>query len=380
MKFSVIKEELEVALKVASATVTTSGSDITTHYLFKPDDGHPGFVDIRSQNARVFSSTPLPVKYEDDSRVIFTIEAKRLNQLLGAIGVNHIQFDVSEGEIKVTAGAGTNIFSSLDPNNFRWEDLISQGTVTAKIPAKKLHDALNVAKQFVSDQEARTPQLCVAEFREGCLYSTDQAAVSVVRVQGMEKSKLRLHGKDIPPVLSFLATIKDKGEVEIFECDRAVIFRREDEAIMGSMLFQARFPDLKVDWDIEDDHWWEMSKGEVETGIKFLSAGAEQEDTRLILEAISDTELKLRMKSLSKKDISTKAKMFNRGDKTGTTSALPEGGFPLAYPYLTKVLSYYSEDKVKMGITAKNKGGWVRLRNTREGNDYLTILAWLVNK
>jgi len=381
MKFSILKTDLESGLKVASATVCSSGSDITTHYLFRPDAKFPDYIEILSQNARVFSVSPVKVKFDGEERSVFTIEAKRLGQLLSAVKSDTLEFDVNaEGEVKVTVARGSNLFSSLDPNNFRWEELASQGTVTAKVPARRLHDALTVAKQFVSDQEARAPHLCVAEFRNGCLYSTDQAAVSVVRVPGMENSKLRLHNKDISPIISFLATFKDKEEVEVIECERAVVFRREDQALTGSMLFQSKFPDLAVDWNIEDDHWWDVSKSDVKEGVDFLVAGAKQDDNRLVLEAISDTEVKLRMKSVAGKDIYVSAKLTGRGDKTGITNTLPEGGFPLAHTYLINVLSYYKDDKVRVGITAKNKGGWVRLKDTRDGNDYLIILAWLVAK
>jgi len=277
MNLVVAKRDLESALKVVSHTVSMGGSDISSHYLFRQLS--PKTLEVLSYNGRVFSSCPVVAAFEGDDGKSFTVEAKRVHWLLEAVPDDAV-LKISHngtGEVSVSTARGKNIFASLDPDLFPyWDENLKGSGKTATIASERLNAALTHAKSFIYGDDAKSPQLCVAEFRKGCLFSTDQMAVSIVKVDGMEESEIRIFGKDAAAVVAFLSTFKkgtspvEKSEksdekakpesevVEIWESEKAMYLRRKDGAVFGEARSTNRFPDLTVDWASEDDHWVDL--------------------------------------------------------------------------------------------------------------------------
>jgi len=185
MNIVIAKRDLDAALKVVSNTVASGGGDISTHYLFRVRNGS---IEILSYSGRTFSSCPTVATVSDGDKS-FTVEAKRISYLLDALSDDAV-LTITTGEsneVAISTGRGKNVFASLDPDLFPyWDEVLSGATKTAALPANRLYDALSHAKSFVYDQEQKAPHLCVAEFRNGCLYSTDQMAVAITKVGGMD--------------------------------------------------------------------------------------------------------------------------------------------------------------------------------------------------
>lgn len=391
MNLVVAKRDLESALKVVSHTVSMGGGDISSHYLFR--QSAPRAMEVLSYNGRVFSSCPVVAAFEGDDGKSFTVEAKRVHWLLEAVpddAVLKISHNGS-GEVAISTARGKNIFASLDPDLFPYWDEVLKGSVkTATVSSERLNAALTHAKSFIYGDEAKSPQLCVAEFRKGCLFSTDQMAVSIVKVAGMEESEVRIFGRDAASVVSFLSTFKTKGApeksdekgkveadlVEVLENDKAMFLRRKDGAVFGESKFTGRFPDLTVDWNSEDDHWVDLPKSEVASAVKFLAAGAKWEDTVLRVD-VQPGLVALSMTSASGKPISLDVKVIAQGSRSEEAPTLPEGGFPVHNSYIMNLLTSCTGETVRFGITKKGKGGWIRVRDSRGEDIYLTTVAWL---
>lgn len=385
--YSVNSTDLDNALKVVRTTVGTS-SDISSHYVFRVRHGG---VEVLSYDGRTFSScviahtkvddTPAFEELESHAQVEahppFTVEARRIHVLIDSVGPNQaLEFSFGEGEVTVKGPRGKVSFSSLDPSLFPyWDDVLGEAKVTAKILSDRLHSAFNHAKQFIYDQESKAPHLCVAEFRNGVLHSTDQMAVSLVKIPGMEGSSLRVYVKDLGSVLSFLSTARGT-EVEILESDRASFIRRADGAVFGETVFAHRFPDISVDWALEDDQWWEVYKEELLDGIKFLQSGARSDDTRVKFQR-SGSEVTLSMTSVSGKTLPLTVPLVDSGAKKGGQQEMPT--FSVTDTYLNKIFVGNTNTKIRLGVSKKGAGGWVRIRDDRATDTYLTTVAWLKN-
>ena len=375
MKITFAKRDLDAALKVIGNTVSAGGGDITSHYLFRLRDGK---VEVLSYSGRTFSSSLVVATVEDGDKP-FTVEAKRISYLLASVA-DDSTLTIATGDsndVLIGTGRGKNVFASLDPSLFPyWDDTLAAATKTATIPANRLHDALNHAKTFVYDQEAKAPHLCVAEFRDGCLYSTDQMAVALVKVEGVSGMTIRVFGKDLASAVTFLAGCKDT-EVEVWECDRALFFKKADGSVYGESKFGSRFPDIAVDWSVEDDHWWDLSKQDVLSSIRFLASGARWDDTLLRMGQTEPGQVFLSMTSAQGKPLSLKLNTTGEGKRGDDVPELPDGGFPVQHTYVTKVLDGHSGETVRFGVSTKGKGGWVRFRDERGSDVYHTTVAWM---
>ncbi len=365
----IAKSDLEAALKVVGNTV--GSADLSSHFLFRVQDGK---ITLYSQNNRVFSSCPVVASAEGEE--MFTLEAWRVSSVLGATPNNSVLTFVSHnGEVKVTTDRGKIDLSSLDPSKFPfWDDMLKEAKETAVIAADRLKSALSHARMFVSADEMQSPQYCVAEFRGGVLYSSDKVAVSCIKVVGMENSSLRIHGKDIGALTTFLDGAKG-SDVTLLEHDRAFFVRRSDGAIFGETLFASKFPPLNgVDWEQVDDYVWDIFREEFDSNVDLLVSGAKRGDAHLFL-SFADGKVLMGMDSVGGKRMSvdiTPQKVETKSE----APALPDGGFVVPHTHLTTTLGTHSENLVRLGVSRRNNGGWVRIRDTRGTDLYLTTIAW----
>lgn len=387
MNIKINSTDLEQALKVVHVTVGSS-SDIASHYVFRSREGK---LEVLSYDGRTFSSSFVSHTKVEDSPAFagvetthqtdtvappFTVEARRIHVLLDNVGANQ-PLDVSYndgGEVTVQASRGKITFSSLDPSLFPyWDDVLTGATVTAKVAADRLHAAFSNARQFIYDQESKAPHLCVAEFRNGVLHSTDQMAVSLVKMPGMEACKLRVFVKDLPNLLSFLSTAKGE-EVEVLESDRASFIRRPNGAVFGETVFAHRFPDINVDWELEDDQSWDLFQEELLAGIGFLQSGAKLDEPRVRFQRDGNT-VNLSMTSVSGKPLPLTIPLVSFKQKEGGVKEMPT--FSVTDAYLSKILNGNDNTKVSFGVSKKGAGGWIRVRDDRGTDTYLTTVAWL---
>ncbi len=364
--------DLATALKVCGITVS-AGSELTSHYVFRAVDGR---LEVLSYDGHTFSSCPVAnAMVPEDST--FTIEAKRVKHLLDAIGINQVmKVNHGGGETTITSPMGKNIFSSLDAAAFPfWDTLLKDAKPTASVMAESLLNAFTHAKMFVYEQEAKAPHLCVAEFRGGCLYSTDQMAVSIIKVNEMDNATLRVHGPDLPKLIAFLSNAGD-GTIEVLESERASFLRRGDGAVFGETVFQHKFPDIHVDWSLEDDRWWELNIKDIQSAVAFLAAGAKWEDDCLQLTQSTTTEVVLSMTSVSGKPLTVPLKLQDSGVRGGGTLSEDPLHFAMSSQYLLRMLKGNTKDNVRLGVSKKGGGGWVRARTDRAKDSYLTTVAW----
>lgn len=361
--------DLEAALKVTHVTVG-SASDISSHYTFRERGGR---LEVLSYDGRTFSSCLVPNVTPDDGAT-FTVEARRIHMMLESVGANQsLEVSVADSEVVVKGPRGKVTFSSLDPAMFPyWDDVLSGAKTTATIQADRLSAAFNHAKQFIYDQEGKAPHLCLAEFRKGVLHSTDQMAVSLVRVPGMEESGLRVYVKDLGNLLSFLGTAKGT-DVEVLETDRAFFLRRPDGAVFGETLYNHSFPPVNVDWDLVDDETWEVPQEDLLAAIKFLQSGAKLDEPRVRFHREGES-LTLSMVSVSGKPLPLTLTLTSVVQKDGA-KGVPD--FSVTDVYLGKMLNGNVNPKIKLGVTKKSAGGWVRIMDDRGPDTYLTTLAWL---
>lgn len=371
MNMDINSTDLEQALKVVRTTVG-SASDISSHYVFR-DVGDQ--LEVLSYDGSVFSSCIVP-NTKVEGTVGFTVEARRLHAILTTVGANQVlDIKVADSGVSIRTSRGKPVpFYSLDPSLFPfWDDVLKGAKITVKVSADRLHMAFSHAKNFTLDQVEKAPQLCVAEFRNGVLFSTDNAGVSLVKMPGLEGSSLRVFVKDLGNVLSFLATAKGQ-DVELLESDRANFIRRADGAVFGETVFAHRFPDFPVDLSADGDQTWGVFKEELLESLKLLQSGAKVDDPRVRFQR-QGNEAVLSMMDPSGKLTSQTIPLVDFVQTPGGLTEMPV--FAVADSYIVKLLTGSESTKVTFGVTKREKGGWVRFRDTRGIDEYFTTLAWI---
>ena len=83
------------------------------------------------------------------------------------------------------------------------------------------------------------------------------------------------------------------------------------------------------------------------------------------------------MATVSGKEVGLDLKLHAHATREGAAT-LPEEGFSVSHFYLTQVLADHSTTSAALGVSRKGPGGWVRIKDERDGGDlYLTTVAWL---
>ena len=362
--------DLQNALAQVRPCVANSAGDITSHYVLRPHESDG--VAVYGWTGKTFAFAPISgTTYEGVDA--FTIEAKRLDQWLSTLTDNAvIDFAYDEGVVSATAPRGKIVFQSLDPASFPWWDQIwNDAKETGKVRADRFRAAINHARPFVSDDETKNPKLCVVECIDGTLRCTDLTAMCQTAVPGMENVNVRLHGKDLGALNSFLALQSD-GEVTIYETDRAQFFASLDGkgAVFGESRPLAQFP--KVDVAEDYTEMWELDRNEVLTAIKFLASGAGWDDNTLNITR-KDGEVVLSMTS-------TSGETLTQGVKSGIEHQCDDDtyGFNLSRLHLQRLLGLCNEDTIWLRSTRKEKGGWIIIvEEPEEGYKFSTAITWM---
>lgn len=374
-------DNLNAALKVVSATTSTQG-DIGSHFLFTQKED--GWASIHSTNTQCYTSVPLPL-VSGEVASPFTVEAKRLQKVLGTIGDGIIDVDLCSGEdageVRVVSPRGELFLSSLDPKDFpQWGDGLKGAKPSGTANAKALHAAISYSRMFLSDKEGTG--FTAMDTDKGAILATDRIAVSFSKVAGLEHVSLKLQTKAAPAVIGFLASCGEE-DVSIHETDRLVFFVRKDGAVLGVTKYQVQYPPIEPNWGENakaEETWqmWQVPRKDLMDQIRFLASGASDSDLTLRLNLTADGKyLQMRMKSSSgRKDISVTAPVQGVTSGGPGTVNLPDTGVPMSHPHLVKALNNCG-DVVNLVVVQKAKGGWVRIQSENDGNKYLTLISWV---
>lgn len=382
MKIEVAKPDLEAALKVASIGTLSSSTDLTGHYIFRCKEGDQ--VEVLSSNSRIAISMPIAgCKVErEEGLSAFTIEAWRLNKWITGVEDTVLTFTLSEGSVKASSPRGHAVFQSMDPSQFPyWDNLFASTEVTTKLPAQRFHAALSQVRLFISDKETTSPKLAQTEVAGGALQATDKGAFVAVCLSELAESKLRIHGKDMGSVLSFLSH-SGAEPVEIRENDRCVFIVRPDGGVLSVGRPTHVFPEVKFDKKEGDPAWWTVRVVDLKKAINFLAAAAAKEDTRTNF-VLDGGVVRISMSSATVGERSSlDIEVLEQGAQEDIDPPMPEEGFNVPYPYLLKVLGEWTGETIRFGLNPKldkhkKTCGWVRFREDRGGDDYLSLLIWL---
>jgi len=347
MQIKVAKTDLEKALQVATIGVGGSGSDLSAHFLFRIKDKG---VEILSFNQRICANVPLkPCEFEGEDGDMFTLEGKRITAFLGAVGDVALTLEKDGSEIRVSVPRGSIHVGSLDPAKFPfWDKTFGEAESVGSIASERLGDALAYAKNFISDKETTRPEIAQVEIIDGLLWATDAKAVTLIALDGMDKSNLRIHRNDIASVAKFLS-LKETEEVEILEHERDLFLRR-------------------------DEAYWEVNAQDVLVGIQRLSASADWENTIL----------KFAFDAKAEKVVLGVQSASGRGEDVYAIDCIehdgmdkvPDEGFEMEFVYIKHIVGHFSPDTLRFGINRRNKGGYVRFRHESGKDSYLTVAVW----
>jgi hypothetical protein len=244
---------------------------------------------------------------------------------------------------------------------------------TADIDPKTLSNILRYNTQFVSDDEARNPKMCVVECINGFFFSGRKECLVRSFAKGMEESNIRIHSKDVRSVINFLS--KFKSNVSLLESDRVMILESSDGSVFGEMKFNAKFPELQG-FDIDNKYYWTLSSKEILDSIKFLIPAMEHSDIRVLFRPAKNNDVEIGVSAIAG-GLSTLSLTVN-----GQSESCYDGeGFFVSYPHLVKVLEHLEQDEVVFGInpSPKGNGGFVKISHSVDDINFLSTLSWLIS-
>jgi hypothetical protein len=382
VNIEVAKSDLEAALKVVSLTVG-SGSDLSSHYLFRV---HDGTTQVLSYNMRVFSLSPMISNTQGNEGDAFTVEAWRLDKWVSSVGdgVLTLMSD-TKGEV-IAKGPRSRIkLRSLDASRFPfWDGLVGGATDTGLIDPSVLHRALNMTKHFVSSDETNRPELCQAEAIEGSLKATNRGAVSDVLIRDLPVS-LRILGKDISTVLKFLSDKTTlEGKISIREATRpdgsgggsAVVFHRPDRSYVGVSRPVTPLPALTLDIESESSVSVSLNIEEFMGAIDVLLASAPKGHGAV---TFSSQQGGLVLSMPSEAGGHDEYPMI-----LSSESGLEDQTFTLDYSYLKTLADLLSLETLTLGVHQRGRGGYVSFFHDEgseddadsSGNRYYTVILW----
>jgi DNA polymerase III sliding clamp (beta) subunit (PCNA family) len=390
MKIKVKKRNLDAALQVVIIAVGSGDdTDIRTHYLVRYNVETDTTTILSQDGRRLFAEAPI-LECEVETDVTsgydaFTVPGSRLRQWLSAIenGDEDLTLTSGDGVVKATAKRGTGKFGSLNPKDWPyWDVTYEESKEVARIRGTHLTNIFTYVKNFISDQETRSPGIVATESRDGILNATDSVGVALVCSPDLEKSTLRVHGKDIPSLVSFLGLQDD--EVALREHDRCLFLRRDDGSMVGSTRWIQAFPILgglekKPDPSKPSKASFALNRAEVLGAIKYLSAFAKKDDRSLQFKyADGNMTLAMRSGSGSQDD---EEQVLACVEHTGMDELKAEGHgvFTLDKEYVEVVANAFEQDAMFFRVEVTKKNGYVCFFHDRDGDSYFTVIVWVKN-
>ena len=386
MKFKVAKQDLLKAINAVTPVLSTSGSDLSTHYLFRRVESEANKLEVLAFSGKLFASCPMTVQFEDDKQEMFTIVGGRFQTWLKGIPEVVITFDYADHKTIVTLPDECNMkvpeILSLDVSAWPfWDGRLTEAVETSNLDSSRLISALEYVNKFVADDESKLPDLCMCAIKNGVIYATDRLTATSVEVAGLEKSNFNIHKTEIRNVINFLP---DEGNIIVKEYPNGVTFWREDGAVLGCGSPLATFPFFKSPGDA-DYCTWTLNTKELLDALPSLYAWAADDDIRLIIS----------------QDTTTKAVVFSMASASGPGSSIkkltclgesmsegpfeiPAAGFAISYKKLQEILIPLKGVDAVFGVNPLKNKGYLRFTETRfadadgkGGDKYLTLVVWL---
>lgn len=385
MKIELAKKDLDGALRVVS--IKEDHTDELSGYLVFRYRQEEEQVEVLAYNARVGVSTRLSGCQVTPGGVdSFTVEAHRFRKWAGAFADGVFSLSPLNGELRATVAGpvrGAASFRSVDPTQFPyWDETLAAADAGIPVRASLLHLGFSHVKLFISDKDTTSPKLAVTEIIEGALQATDKGALAVVTIDELNSSNLRIHGKDLPQVLTFLAACGD-DVVDVREHDRGVFFVRGDHEVLFVGRPQHSFPDIALDTKPDDPYWWVVSKQHLRSAVASVCATAVADDTRVNFR-LAGHQVLVSMAGVGEERTQAEIETIDIGAPAKDSVPMPQDGFEVSYEYLNKMLGQHRGDTVRFGLnpqgdpkTRKVRGGWIRFQEERDGADFLTLLVWL---
>ena len=399
MKISISTQDLKSAVALASNTLGAA-SDITSHFVFVKDGN--GASVMSCSLPRTFSKVPL-IGAQVTGEGSFTVEGKRLIQMLGAVtGV--VNIEMGEGKnVKFTLPNGQLALTSLDPDSFpSWLARAGGAQEETKVSASILFDTFNSLKSYVCTEESRD-ELAQLYVDSGKAYACDGFGMSVARSDSLNGLSLKIHTKDISPLLKFLKN-KEADQVEVLKGEQSSFFKAEDGSIFGVMDISSKYPQTILSY-AEAFEWtphrvWGVKKSSLNTAIKFLRAGADKDDLKVTLTDEGDMlPLKLSMRpsngkgdmsyNLSSASIenpdqdlelftSPDEKMFIERSRKGLTEGSFDS-FSFNYQYMTRAMESIPSENVFIGCNKEGNKGYMVFKVLQDsGVETVSVVGWMV--
>lgn len=375
MQLVTARQDLESALNIATIAMSGSGDDLSSHYLFRIKNGGAEILTYNGQ--RIFAGTPLKCNHEGEDGDAFTVAGWRLNQWVSVAPDEAItlEFDPEAAVVKVSSPSSPEQrFPSQDPEKFPyWDEVAATSSSTATISADRLCSALKYAKLFVSDQDTKEAHIAATEAKDGSLWATDKGSLTQVKLAGFDDAKIRVHGKDLPSVLTFLQG-KDLGDVEVLEHERCMLLRRADGSLLGVSRWLYAFPDLPGLPEEGESGYWVVSANEFQRTVTSLLASAKKDARRIQFAFNADTgKVDLSVDADTGGECKRALDVIEHTDAEGISTP-----FWLDYRYVFRVAGHFSDhDTLKFYIQRMKKNGFCRFIYNVDGDEYTTIVVWL---
>jgi hypothetical protein len=387
VKISVKKRNLDAAIQVATLALGSGeDSNIETHYLIRHNT-KTGGTSVLGHGKRLLAEAPLlECVVETDATTDYdaiTVPGWRLRTWLSAItdGDEDLTIErLSDGTLKGTAKRGSGKFGSLNPKDWRyWDDTFADAKKVASIKGSHFINILTYVKSFVSDQETRSPAIVAVECRDGVLSATDSVGVAVITAPALKDSTLRVHGKDIPTLISFLGLAGDT-DVELLEHDRCLFLKLADGRVFGAGRWVHQFPhltSLDPDPSKPSKGSFRLNTADMLGAMKYLLAFAQKDDGDIHF-SYGDNKVTLSMRSGSgSKEYDTQ--VLDCIESTGMDAIKAEGheGFTLTKRYVESVATAFGEETMLFRVDVTKKNGYVSFFHDRDGDSYYTVIVWV---
>ncbi len=383
MKITATKKDLVAALQIASLGVASGDdSDIRTHLLIRFKNGK---AQVLSNNGSRIAASAVIVKAkvsEAQEGDAFTIPSWRFEKFVSLMKGDdeEMTLDNANGITKATSKRGTGKWASLDPAMFRLtDDTFAASKKVATVNMDGLARILLYNKNFVSEQENKSPNLVMTECKDGVFWATDSMCISLVSNPEFKESTLRIHGKDIGTITPFLST-KGVDQIEAYEHVNMVFLRHpnEVEGLVGVGRWVHEFPAMKIDKDEKPKCWFTVSAEALKEALEFFGAFAQKDDTTVRFRFEKPNEVIISMASGS--GASEDDDQVIPYIESDNMSAFTDAGFTsfaLSKQSVAIVAdTFLAEKQVRFGVTWVKKNGYVTVRHSKDQTDYFTLLLW----
>jgi len=376
MNIEVAKQDLEAALKVVSTTVG-SGSDLSSHYLFRVREGK---AEVLSYDMRVFSLAPFTATIDGEDGDAFTVEAWRLDKWISSVGDGVLTLGSDKKGEVIAKGPRSRVkLRSLDASRFPfWDGLLSDSASMGSVSPGVLYREVNFSKNFVSADDTNRPELCQIEAVDGLMQATNRRAVSCVTVRDLPDLALRVPGKDIPTMLRFLSdkNTQENG-VDLLQAVRegntaAIILRRPDGSYVGFSRPTAALPKLPVDVE-KAEVTMTLNIDEFMDAVAVLLSSAPKGQETVTFSS-KDGSLVVSMPS-DAGGVDEYPLVVSQEDGLG------EQTFALDYSYIKSIADQFDLDDMLLGVHRRGRGGYVSFMHeddatNQTGNQYHTVIVW----